>query len=108
MPRNDLGVVVGQGQNLVGGGKHPVDFSTGAGVDDWVKAVKKSIAHVNHISLLEVNKDVRVGMRRLEILQHQDFTVRLQFLAAAECLLRQSIGGRCRNVQTQKRSEEHT
>jgi RHS repeat-associated protein len=47
------------------------------------KAVKKSIAHVNHVGLLEVNVDVRVGMRRLEILQHHDFTVGLRFLAAA-------------------------
>src|SRR5215469_16781588 len=38
-------------------------------------------------------------MRRLEILQHHDFSVGLQFLAAAECLLRQSIRGRWRNVQ---------
>jgi hypothetical protein len=30
-------------------------------------------------------------MRRLEILQHHYFTVGLQFLAGAECLLRQSI-----------------
>jgi hypothetical protein len=29
MPRNDLGVVVGQGQNFVGGDNHPVDFSAG-------------------------------------------------------------------------------
>jgi hypothetical protein len=40
MPRNDL-VVVGQGQNFVGGDNHPVDFSAGAGVDDGAKAVKK-------------------------------------------------------------------
>jgi len=74
MPRNDLGVVVGQGQNFVGGDNHPIDFSPGAGVDDRVKAVKKSIAHVNHVGLLEVNVDVRVGMRRLEILQHHGFS----------------------------------
>src|SRR5260370_12318874 len=104
MPRNDLSVVVGQGQNFAGGDNHPVDFAAGAGVDDRVKAVKKSVAHVNHVSLLEVNVDVGVRMRRLEILQHHDFTVGLQFSAAAECLLRQSIRGRCRNVQTQKRT----
>jgi len=43
-------------------------------------------------------------MRRLEILQHHDFTVGLQFLANAECLLWQSIRRRCRNVQTQNRT----
>jgi hypothetical protein len=30
---------------------------------------------VNHVGLLEVNVDVRVGMRRLEILQYHDFIV---------------------------------
>jgi hypothetical protein len=84
-------VLFGQGQNFVGGDNHPVDFSAGAGVDDRVKAVKKSIAHVNHVGLLEVNVDVRVGMRRLEILQHRDLTIGLQFLAGAECLLRQDL-----------------
>jgi hypothetical protein len=57
---------------------------------------------VNHVGLLEMNVDVAVGMRRLEILQHHDFTVGLQFFAGVECLLRQSIRGRCRNVQTHK------
>src|SRR5208283_5737343 len=90
--------------NFVGGDNHPVDFSAGAGVDDRVKAVKKSIAHVNHVGLLEVNVDVRVGMRWLEILQHHDFTVGLQFLGGAECLLRQSIRRRSRKVQTEKRT----
>src|SRR5258707_14346646 len=91
MARNDLGVVVGQGENFVGGVNHPVDFSAGAGVDDRVKAVKKSIAHVNHVGLLEVNVDVRVGVRGLEILQHYNFTVGVQFLAAAKGLLRQRV-----------------
>src|SRR6266446_2371932 len=61
-------------------------------------------AKVNHVGLLEVNIDVRVGMRRLEILQHHDFAVGLQFLAVAECLLRQSIRRECRKVQTEKRT----
>src|ERR1700732_5595069 len=102
MPRNDLGVVVGQGQNVVGGDNYPVDFSAGAGVDDRVEAVKKSIAHVNHISLLEVNVDVRVGVRGLEILQHYNFTVGVQFFAAAKGLLLQSIRRVFRKVQTEK------
>src|SRR5713226_10384830 len=100
MLRNDLSVVVDQGENFIGGENHSVDFSAGAGVDDRVEAVKKSIAHVNHVSLLEVNVDVRVGMRRLEILQHYNFTVGPQPLAGAECLLRQSIRRRCRKMQT--------
>jgi hypothetical protein len=104
MPRNDLGVVVGQGKNFIGGENHAVDFPAGAGVDERVKAVKKRFAHVNHVGLLEVSVDVRVGMRRLEILQHHDFTVGLQFLAGAECLLRQSIRRGCRKVQTEKRT----
>jgi hypothetical protein len=37
MPWHDLGVVVGQGQNFVGGDNHPVDFSAGAGVLKGVK-----------------------------------------------------------------------
>ena len=41
MPRNDLSVVVGQGENFIGGENHPVDFPAGAGVDDRVEAVKK-------------------------------------------------------------------
>jgi len=46
---------------------------------------------VNHVVLLEVNVDVRVGVRGLEILQHYNFTVGAQFFAAAKVLLRQSI-----------------
>src|ERR1700739_5055919 len=104
MPRNDLGVVVGQGQNSAGGENHSVDFSAGAGVNDGVEAVKKSIAHVNHVSLLEVNVDVRVGVRGLEILQHYNFTVGVQFFAAAKGLLRQSIRRGCRKVKAHKRA----
>src|ERR1700720_3242575 len=101
MPRNDLSVVVDQGENFFGGENHSVDFSAGAGVDDRVETVKKSIAHVNHVSLLEVNVDVRVGVRGLEISQHYNFTVGVQFFAAAKGLLRQSIRRRCRKVQTE-------
>jgi len=39
------------------------------------------------------------GMRRLEILQHHDFTVGLSFWLVSEGLLRQSIRRRCRKVQ---------
>src|SRR5260370_37291085 len=104
MPWNDLGVVVDQGENFIGGENHSVDFSARAGVDDRVEAVKKSIAHVNHVSLLEVNVDVRVGVRGLEILQHYNFTVGVQFFAAAKALLRQSIRRGGRKVQPHKRA----
>jgi hypothetical protein len=60
-----------QRQNFPRGNKHPFHFSAGAEVDDRVNAVKKGITHVNHVGILEVNVDVRVGMRRLEILQQQ-------------------------------------
>ena len=59
---------------------------------------------MNHVSLLEVNVDVRVGVRGLEILQHYNFTVGLQFFAAAKGLLRQSIRRGCRKVQAHKRA----
>src|SRR6185369_12474648 len=104
MSRNDPGVVVGQRQNFVGGGNHPVDFSAGTGVDDRVRAVEKSVAHVNDVGLVKMNVDIGVGMRRLQILQHQDFTVGVQYFAIAECLLRQGIRRRRGNVQTQSRT----
>jgi hypothetical protein len=59
---------------------------------------------VNHVSLLEVNVDIRVGVRGLEILQHYNFTVGVQFFAAAKGLLRQSIRRGCRKVQAHKRA----
>jgi hypothetical protein len=59
---------------------------------------------MNHVSLLEVNVDVRVGVRGLEILQRCNFTVGVQFFAAAKGLLRQSIRRGCRKVQAHKRA----
>src|ERR1700745_783424 len=49
MPRNDLSVVVDQGENFIGGENHSVVFSAGAGGDDRGEAVKKRIAPVNHV-----------------------------------------------------------
>jgi len=100
MTRNDPGVVVRpRGEFYRRRKSFRRFFPPGAGVDDRLKAVKKSIAHVNHVGPLEVNVDVRVGMRRLEILQHHDFTVGLQFLAVLKvCCGKASAGdaGKCK------------
>jgi hypothetical protein len=40
VPRNNLGVVVGEGENFVGGGDHAGDFAARTGVDVGIHAVK--------------------------------------------------------------------
>ena len=63
MAGNDLRVAARNGQRLFTGADHAADGAARAFVDERVDAVEPDVAHVQHIRLLEMNEDVRVGVR---------------------------------------------
>jgi hypothetical protein len=50
VPRNNLGVIVGERENFVGGGNHAADCSARTGVDVGIHPVEKQVGHLNHIA----------------------------------------------------------
>jgi hypothetical protein len=46
--RNNLGVIVGEPENFVGGDDHAIDIAARTGVDVGIHAVEKQVAHGNH------------------------------------------------------------
>ena len=69
MAGNDLGAVAGHCQRLFAGADHAADRAAGALVNERIHGVEPDIAHVQHIGLVEVDVNVGIGVRRLEVHQ---------------------------------------
>ena len=54
VPRNNLGVIVGERENFVGGGNHAADFFARTGVDVGIHPVEKQVGLLNHIALFKM------------------------------------------------------
>ena len=104
VPRNNLGVIVGERENFVGGGNHACDFAARTGVDVGIHAVEKRVAHRDHVSLLKMNVDVRVRMRGSKVLEREGFAIGLQLVTVWEGLLRQGLRGRGIEMQVVERA----
>ena len=104
VPRNDLGVVVGERENFVGGGNHAGECAARTGVDVGIHAVEKQVAHRNHVGLLKMNVDIRIRMRGSNVLELEDFAIGSQLVAGSEGLLRQGLRGRGVEMQAGERA----
>ena len=89
---DDFGVIAGERENFVGSCDHAVEFAAGARVDEGIKAVEKSVAHVDDVGFFEMNVDVGIRMGGGKVLERERFAIGLQLVAGGEGLLRQSIG----------------
>src|SRR6266849_10045952 len=104
MPRNNLGVIVRERKNFVGGGNHAGDFAARTGVDVGIHAVEKHVAYRNHVGLLKMNVDVRIRMRGSKVLEREGFAIGLQLVTGGEGLLRQGLRGRGVEMQAGERA----
>ncbi len=75
VPRNDLGVIVGERENFVGGGNHACDFAARTGIDVRIHAVEKRVAHRKHVGLLKMNVDVRIRVRGTKVSEREGFAI---------------------------------
>jgi len=67
MAGNDLCVAVCHGQSLFGSVNHAADGAARAFIDEGIQTVEPGVAHVQHIGFVEVNVDVSVSVRRVEV-----------------------------------------
>jgi len=94
VPRNNLGIIVGERENFVGGGQFmPVILPPVTGVDVGIHAVEKRVTHLNHVGLLKMNVDVRIRMRGSKVLEREGFAIGLQLVTVGKvCCGKASAG----------------
>ncbi len=93
MPGNDLCALVRDSQGLLRPFDHSSDISARCFVDERIPVVKPYIAGVQNIGVVEVNVDVCVRVRRIEMHQIQRVPVVPGMHGLVECNRGQS---RCR------------
>lgn len=96
---DDLSVIIGERQNLVGSGDHAADFAAGAPVDVRIDAIEKSVTHLDDVGFLKMNEDVRVRVRGGKVFEHEGFAVGFELASGGESLLGQSLGRGRREMQ---------
>src|SRR5258706_4045015 len=104
MPRNNLGVIASERENFVDGGNIAGDCPARTRVDVGIHAVEKQVAHRNHVGLLKMNVDVRIRMRRSNVLEREGFAIGMQLVTGGEGLLRQGLRGRGVEMQARERT----
>ena len=104
VPRNNRGVIVGERENFVGSGDHPVDTAVRTGVDVRIHAVEKQVSHRNHVGVLKMNVDIRIRMRGSNVSERKRLAIGLQLVSGGEGLLRQGLCGRGVEMQAGERT----
>src|SRR5882672_1956880 len=82
----------GHSQCLLCSSDHAVDVAESTRINEWVAAVEKGIAQVQHISLLKMNVNVGVCVSGWKVSKRHFLLVREELESIFENHLRQCVG----------------
>jgi len=94
VPRNNLGVIVGERKNFVAGGNIAGDCAARAGVDVGIHAVEKNKSPIEITLAFENERRYPNPYAREQGVESEDFAIGSQLVTVSEGLLRQGLRGR--------------